>query len=132
MPHVTKRGNKYVVMMIEHYSRCIELAVIPDKEAKHVAAVFRERVIARYGGCAEVLTDNGGEFHKEFTTLLQENFIDHRLITPQHSQSNGLAERCVQTVKRALKRMAVGEASHNFQWDDRLCHIQLGYNCSKQ
>jgi len=132
MPHVTKRGNKYVVVMIEHYSRYIELAAIPDKEAKHVAAVFRECVIARYGGCAEVLTDNGGEFSKEFTTLLQETFIDHRLITPQHSQSNGLAERCVQTVKRALKRMAIGVKMNHFQWDDHLCYIQLGYNCSKQ
>jgi len=39
MPHITKRGNKYVVVMIEHYSRYIALAAIPKKEAKHVAAV---------------------------------------------------------------------------------------------
>ena len=132
MPYDSERGNKYVVVMIEHYSKYIELAAIPTKEAKYVAAAFRERVIARHGGCAEVLTDNGGEFSAEFDVLLEKNFIDHRLITPHHSQSNGLAERCVQTVKRALKRMGNGHKNRTFQWDDELAYIQLGYNCSKQ
>ena len=130
MPTTTAGGNKYVMVMIEHYSKYIELVALPTKEAKYAAAAFRDRVIARYGGCAEVLSDNGGEFAGEFEVLLQQNFIDHRRITPQHSQSNGLAERCVQTVKRSLKKMASNRRT--FQWDNELAYIQLGYNCSPQ
>mmetsp|Transcript_16247 Transcript_16247/g.39644 ORF Transcript_16247/g.39644 Transcript_16247/m.39644 type:complete len:1822 (+) Transcript_16247:769-6234(+) len=58
MPYDSNRGNKYIIVMIEHYSKYVELVAIPNKEAKYVAAAFRERVIARHGGCAEVLTDN--------------------------------------------------------------------------
>ena len=132
MPYVTKRGHKYIMIIVEHYSKYIELVPLPTKEPKYTAAAFRERVIARYGGSAEVLTDNGGEFAGEFDVLMAHNLIDHRLITPHHSQSNGLAERCVQTVKRSLKKMATDSRYGEFQWDDELPYVMLAYNVSAQ
>ena len=132
MPYVTKRGHKYIMIIVEHYSKYIELVPLPTKEPKYTAAAFRERVIARYGGCAEVLTDNGGEFAGEFDVLMTHNLIDHRLITPHHSQSNGLAERCVQTVKRSLKKMASDSRYSEFQWDNELPYVMLAYNVSVQ
>lgn len=131
MPYDTIRGNKVTMIAVENYSKFMELIAMPTKESSLTAAAFRDRVIARYGGCAEVITDNGGEFEGDFDIMLERNFIDHRLITAQHSQSNGLAERCVQTVKRALSKMAETRGA-GFQWDDELAFIQLGYNCSVQ
>ena len=132
MPETSRSKNKYVMVMIEHYSKYIVLAALPDRGARHTATAFRNHVLAMFGGCAEVLSDNGGEFEGEFEQLLRDNYIDPRRIAPGHSQSNGLAERCVQSVKRALQRMATEDPDVRTQWDERLHLIQLGYNCSRQ
>ena len=75
-----------------------------DKSASTVAQVVLERVLCCYGSCAEVVTDGGTEFSAEFDELLRANFIDHRRTAPNHPQADGLADRSVQTVKRALRK----------------------------
>jgi hypothetical protein len=62
----SKAGNRYVMVMVEHYSKFVELAALPAKEARHTAAAFTSRVLGRYGAMAEVLTDQGSEWLAEF------------------------------------------------------------------
>ena len=53
--------------MVEHYSKQIEVVAVPNKEPATIKrGVFLDRVISQYGCCAEVISDNGGEFKKEF------------------------------------------------------------------
>ena len=127
----TQFGHRYVMVCVEHYSRTLVLTAIPAKEAKHTAYAFEQHVLGRYGGCAEVLTDQGTEWQGEFADCLARNFIDHRTTAPLHPQANGLAERCVQTVKRSLRRQ-VEDTMTADTWDKHLAYISLGYNCSKQ
>ena len=64
--------------------------------------------------------------------MLVELLIDHRTTSPNHPQTDGLAERAVQTVKRALKKW-IEEQDEVEKWDENaLPWIALGYNCSKQ
>ena len=63
---VTDRGNKYVAVMIEHFSKTIVLEPLPTKEAKHTCYAYEHGVLSRYGSCAELLTDRGTEFESEF------------------------------------------------------------------
>ncbi|XRB00104.1 hypothetical protein NFJ02_08g138030 [Pycnococcus provasolii] len=58
----TSTGNRYVMVMIEAFSKTLVVAPLPDKEAKTVAMTFALHVLCRYGACAEVVTDNGSEF----------------------------------------------------------------------
>jgi transposase InsO family protein len=58
------------------------------------------------GAPAVVVTDQVHEFLKEFHDLCVHSFIDHRTASAYHPQANGLAERSVQTIKRALAKMA--------------------------
>ena len=76
---------------------------MPTKEARDTAYAFQHGVLERFGSCAEVLTDNWGEYQGEFQQRLSACFIDHRLTSPNHPQANGLAERSVGTIKRALR-----------------------------
>jgi site-specific DNA-cytosine methylase len=127
----TARGNTYVMVMVEYFSKTIELAPLKAKEAVNTRAAFLDCVLGRYGACAEVVTDQGTEFQGAFDDLLVSAYIDHRMTAPNHPQADGLAERAVQTVKRALrKRCEVdGRADH---WDEELPWIRLGYNASAQ
>jgi hypothetical protein len=76
MPFKSASGSRYVVVMIGHFSKWIELVPIPDKTSHHSAAALRE-VLCRYGAPAEVLTDQGKEFQGEFAELLTKLLIDH-------------------------------------------------------
>eukprot|EP00983_Pelagomonas_calceolata_P078845 1154411-Pelagomonas_calceolata.AAC.1 len=102
-----------------------------------MAHVFVEKVLCRFGSCAEVLTDGGTEFSGEFDDVLQKNsivnqsFIDHRCTAPNHPQADGLAEQTVRTIKRALRKFCETSKTPE-SWDKALPWIMLGYNCSTQ
>jgi hypothetical protein len=64
---VTPRHNKYVLVMIEHFS----------KFSKGAAYSFLDRVLSCFGAPAKVLTDQGREFLGEFQTLCEQAMIDH-------------------------------------------------------
>ena len=129
IPFKSASGNKYVVVMIEHFSKWIELVPIPAKKSLHTAAALRG-VLCRFGAPAEVLTDQGEEFQGDFAELLRELLIDHRLTSRDHPQSDGLAERMVQTVKEALRKYVL--KSNRRLWDIQLCWIAMGYRMSRQ
>ena len=82
----------------------VELVPLPSKSSKDSARGLLENVLARYGAPGEKLTDQGSEFQGEFNTLLAQHEITHRLASREHPQSDGLAERMVQTMKRALRK----------------------------
>jgi len=127
----TARGNQYVLVAVEHYSKHLELVPIPDKEPATVAAAFTAAVLGRYGSPAEVLTDRGGEWMKEFDQLLLDCMVDHRRTSASHPPANGLTERAVATVKRALSKLCSDQGSQ-LGWDLHLPWLMLGYNASPQ
>jgi hypothetical protein len=130
MPFKSVSGNRYVVVvMIEHFSKWIDLVPIPEKTSHHTAAALRG-VLCRYGALVEVLTDQGEDFCGEFAKHLTKLLIDHRLTSRDHPQSDGLAERMVQTVKEALRKFVLKSNRH--YWDVRLCWIAMGYRMSRQ
>ncbi|XRB24862.1 integrase catalytic domain-containing protein [Pseudoscourfieldia marina] len=100
----TSRGNKYIMVMIEAFSKALIVVPLPNKEASTTSQVFLLHVLSQYGACAEVVTDNGSEFKGEFDELLERALIDHRWTSRGHPQADGLAERAVQTMKSALRR----------------------------
>ena len=116
--------------MIEHFSKWIELVALSQKFARYTAAAFKDQVLARYGAPAECLTDQGTEFRGEFQSLLDEALVDHRRTSREHPQADGLAERMVQTIKRALRKYCLQH--DNTTWDTALPYIAMGYRMSKQ
>ncbi len=128
----TSTGNTFVMVCIEHFSKHLVLCPIPSKEPACTAAAFLTHVLGSYGACAEVLTDGGGEFQGAFDALLRDSMIDHRVTRPNNPQADGLAERAVQTFKRALSK-SIEQAQDATNWDTQLLPwIALGYNTSKQ
>ena len=125
----TARGNKWVFVAVEHFSKHVELIAIPDKTAPCTAAAATE-ILCRFAAPAEIVTDRGGEWEGEFEELLSSSFIDQRLTSASHPQANGLAERIVQVAKQGLRKMC--EAKGTLQWDLQLPWIAFGYRCSKQ
>ncbi|OAE34649.1 hypothetical protein AXG93_4034s1020 [Marchantia polymorpha subsp. ruderalis] len=101
---LTQRYHRYVLVMVEHFSKWIELVSLPDKMSEGVAYAFLDRVLRHFGAPVEVLTDQRTEFQGEFQVLCDKTLIDHRTKSRDHPEAYGLAERVVQTVKEALRK----------------------------
>jgi hypothetical protein len=126
---VTPRYNKYVLVMIEHFSKWIELVALPDKFSEGATYSFLDRVLSRFGPLTEVLTDYGREFLGEFHTLCEQAMIDHRTTSRDHPEVDGLVERMVQTVKRGLRKYSLKKRHHG-DWDLQMPWIAMGYRFS--
>ncbi|CAM6093253.1 unnamed protein product [Calypogeia fissa] len=126
---LTSRGNLYIMIMIEHFSKWIELVALPDKSSHSTSQAFLQQVLSRFGACAECLTDQGSEFRGEFQELLDQALIDHRRTSRDHPQADGLAERMVQTCKRGLRKICLTKNKED--WDLALPYIAMGYRMSE-
>ena len=84
---VTPRGNKWILVCIEHFSKWVELIPLPSKSSANAARGLLEGVLSRYGAPGEVITDRGGEFQAEFDLLLTKHEITHRLASREHPQA---------------------------------------------
>ena len=127
----TKRGNRYVLVCIEHMTKWVELIALPSKASSYVARTFLEQILSRFGVPGVVLTDQGPEFQGEFQTLLTQQKITHRIASKESPQADGLDERMVQTLKQSL-RICLLDQTWGLPWDDILPYVAMGYRVSKQ
>jgi hypothetical protein len=93
------------MIMIEHFSKWVELVALPDKSSHSTSRAFLQQVLSRFGACAECLTDQGSKFRGEFQDLFDQALIDHRWTSKDHPKADGLAERMVQTCKKGLRTL---------------------------
>ncbi len=101
----TSRGNVYIMIMIEHFLKWVELVALSDKSSHSSNQAFLQQVLSRFGACVECLTNQGSEFRGEFQDLLDHALIDHRRTSKGHPQVDGLVERMVQTCKKGLRKI---------------------------
>ena len=61
---------------------------------------------------------------------MEQIYIDHKTTSCDHPEADGLAERMVQTVKRALRKYGL-QQGHNGDWDLQLPWLTMDYRFSK-
>ena len=91
-------------MSITTPTRFIEISKLNRTTADDVI-VHTKSIFARHGIPEIVVSDNGLQYSSEaFAKFAHEYQFEHVTSSPYHPQSNGEAERAVQTVKRLLKK----------------------------
>ena len=104
--------NNYVVIS-DYYSKFFEISKLTGTSAsstiKHIKPHF-----AIYGILEEVISDNGPQFASaEFEKFAKDFEFKHTTSSPRYPQSNGLAERTVQTIKSILKKSLQDKSDPN-------------------
>ena len=111
-------GNKYILVMIDQFSKWIECAAIPDQQAETVAQQFLNHFVVTFGCPLEIHSDQGKQFDgnlfKAFCKLLQ---ISKTRTTPYHPSSNGQVERYNRLILQMV-RCFVGKYAKD--WDKYL------------
>jgi hypothetical protein len=103
-----KQGNKYVLVIIDDFTRFVE--IIPTADASAIsAAIGMLSVFGRYGMPKRVHSDQGTQYTAkmitEFCALLS---IEQTFGIPYRPQSQGKVERANQEVARHLRSLLIG------------------------
>jgi transposase InsO family protein len=97
-------GYEYAHVAVDDYSRVAYVEVLPDQRGGTTAAFLRRTVgwFARRGVSVErVLTDNGGAYRAAvFARVAHRARVRLIRSRPRHPQTNGKAERFIQTLIR--------------------------------
>ena len=100
----SKFGRDFIIW-VDAYSRYIDVKEISSKDAKSVIRFLKEK-ISIFSYPHRIVTDNGPPFNSvELADYLKSKSIEHLFSPPYHPQSNGLAERGVNTAKTHLKKL---------------------------
>jgi transposase InsO family protein len=96
-------GNTYIIVIVDVFSRFVELYPAPDATALSAAKAMIQW-IGRYGNPGEILSDNGAQFTAEVITQLCELIqVDHLTILPYSHEENAIVERANKEVNRHLR-----------------------------
>lgn len=128
------QGHNYLVV-VDSFSKWPEIFIMTSTTSAATIAKIRE-INGRFGLMDIIVSDNGPQFTlHEFDEFCKVEGICHIPTPPVHPQSNGQAERFVDTFKRALTK-AKGEESvanvlQRFLQRYRITpNVQLPNNCT--
>ncbi|XP_062602775.1 uncharacterized protein LOC134264500 [Saccostrea cucullata] len=117
------KGNKYILMIVDQFTKWLECYALPDQEAETVATSFVEGFVSRLGCPLQVHSDQGRNFEsrlfQEVCKLLQ---ITKTRTTPYRPCSNGQVERYNRLVLQAI-RCYMENISQQKDWDLHLQQI---------
>ncbi|EYC31699.1 hypothetical protein Y032_0003g1191 [Ancylostoma ceylanicum] len=95
----------YYLVVVDAFSKWPEMIEMSNISASKTVKALKS-LFARYGLPQTIVSDNGTQFTSEqFKAMCDEGGIVHIKTAPYHPQSNGQAERFVDTLKRGIKKL---------------------------
>lgn len=96
--------NKSYLLLVDYYSKFIEVTELPQETTDHVIAVLKSN-FARYGIPLTLYSDGGPQYSSyKFSEFCRAWHFIHRTSSPYYARSNGMVERYIQTFKNMLKK----------------------------
>jgi transposase InsO family protein/predicted aspartyl protease len=124
----TDHQNKYILVVMDYFSKWVEAYALPNQEATTVADVLVKEWICRFGVPLELHSDQGRNFESAlFQGVCQILGIRKTRTTPLHPQSDGMVERMNRTLNRYLSKVV---SDHQRDWDQHLHLFLMAYRSS--
>uniref|UniRef100_A0A7I4YHH5 RNA-directed DNA polymerase n=1 Tax=Haemonchus contortus TaxID=6289 RepID=A0A7I4YHH5_HAECO len=125
---LTTQGNRYIVTVIDHFTKYLGAYAVADKKAETIAQAIFSNWVCGAGRWPEILlSDRGGEFENEIMEALCKVMgIEQKFTKGYCPRENGLTERVNGTIVKMLKKKTVIAA----EWDKILPAVVYAYNAS--
>jgi hypothetical protein len=119
-------NNRYIMNVIDIFSRKMWLAKLKNKNAKETKQQFQD--ICERAGIKPnyLLSDNGTEFKGEFKEFCDDNNIIQRFTRSYSPQANGVVERANKEIRKIIK--AIMLQTNRFIWYNKLETIENNRN----
>jgi len=125
----TPRGNRFICVIMDYFTKWPEAYALPDHEAGTVAEVLVTQFVTRFGVPGELHSDQGREFESRvFRECCELLGIHKTRTTPQRPQSDGMVERFNRTLAGELAKHC--EASQQ-DWDLWLPYLLMAYRSAE-
>lgn len=123
---LSQAGNRYVLSIVDHFSRYTEFVALPDQTSETVARALMHRYISRYGIPRELITDQGGNFTSDLIKHLCKFLKVKKLnTTSYHPMSNGRTEVTHKTLEKMLSHYVNNNQN---DWDMHLSLVCMAVN----
>ncbi|XP_063333353.1 uncharacterized protein LOC134629763 [Pelmatolapia mariae] len=127
---LTDRGNRYVLVAMDYFTKWPEAYAIPDQEAETVADALVEGMFSHFGTAETLHSDQGRNFEsKVFAAMCERLGVKKTRTTPLHPQSDGLVERFNRTLAQQL---AILTSEHQQDWDYHFPLTLMAYRSAVQ
>lgn len=121
----TSNGNKYLLVIMDYFSKWPEVVPTSDQEATTVAGALVDNWVSRFGVPLILHSDQGTNFNsmlfKELCKLLG---IQKTRTTALHPQSDGMVERFNRTI---LNHLSMFVSKNQTDWDAHIPMFLLAY-----
>jgi len=125
-PSTHPHRNKYIFVMIDHLTRCVEAKPCKAADSKNVIANLKENIVFRHSCPSVILCDNSSSFRcAEFSSFASKYGIRLLFTTAYHPNPNGICERVNGTLKRIIGKMV--NAKHD-DWDQFVSKAAFSIN----
>ncbi|XP_063963171.1 uncharacterized protein LOC135156056 [Lytechinus pictus] len=117
----TSRGNVYILMMVDQFTKWVECVPLPSQTAEVTAQAAISEFFCRFGYPFQIFTDQGRNFESRlFTNICKLLHIHKARTTPYRPSANGQVERFNRTLMDAV-RCYIGKSQTH--WDHNLAQI---------
>ena len=124
---VDGKGNRYIVTMMDVYSRYLIASPVRNHKASTVSRCLYESVVAYFGAPRSILSDRGAEFTgMVWESLTQMLGAKIKLTSPYYPQGNSVIERSHITLSNMLRTMLLGKKGRD--WSSLLPSVMLYMN----
>lgn len=121
----TERGKRYILVVMDYFTKWPEAIAIPDQTAETVAEACIEHVFSRFGAPMQLHSDQGRNFEASvFQETMRLFGIDKTRTTALHPQSDGMVERFNRTI---LDYLAKFVNDNQRDWDTLLPFLLMSY-----
>ena len=92
----TPRHNRYILIVVDYFTKWVEVFPVPDQMAKTCAAVIVNEVIAHLGSPLDLHSDQGRKYESDIFKELCSLFEVRKTRTsPRNPKCNGAVERFI-------------------------------------
>jgi len=123
---MTPRGNSWILVLTDHFTRWADALAIPDASAQTVARVWDQQVFCYFGLPEQIHSDQGSQFESQLMKDLCFLWgVNQSRTTPYHPQGNGVVERNNRMLGDSLRSLLLDRGQE--EWDLMLPQVMRPY-----